>query len=81
MTGSTRLRILFLTFLLLAQGCSRSPQSESDAEKSKIKEAVKEVITQDFKSYEGAKQSLKEIDEKSRAQREMIDQELKGGSK
>lgn len=77
MTGSTRLRILFLMFLLLTQGCFRSPERESDAKKSKIKEAVKEVVTQDFKSYEGAKQTLKEVDQKSRTQLEMIDKELK----
>jgi hypothetical protein len=81
MTHSTRWQILFLAFFLLAQGCSRGGESESGEAKSKVKEAVKEVVTQDFKSYEGAKQSLKEIDEKSRAQREMIDQELKAESK
>jgi hypothetical protein len=77
MRDSSRLRVLIFALLLLAQGCSPGEDSASGESKSKVREAVKEVVTKDFELYKGAKQSLKESAEKSKAQLEMVDQELK----
>jgi hypothetical protein len=77
MRDSSRLRVLIFALFLLAQGCSPSEDNPSGESKSKIGEAVKEVVTKDFELYKAAKQSLKESTEKSKAQLEMVDQELK----
>ena len=56
--------ILILPLLVL--GCGEAPKD------NKVRQAVEEVVTQDFKAYEGAKQSLDGIDQSSRMrQKEM----------
>jgi hypothetical protein len=75
MRGS--LRIVFFTLLLLAQGCSPDKENASGEPKSKIKEAVKEVVTEDFRVYEAARQSLNQSAEKRKAQLETLDNEVK----
>jgi 5-carboxymethyl-2-hydroxymuconate isomerase len=47
---------------------------QEEDQKSKVKEAVEEVVTQPFKTYEGAKQKLKEIEKQTL---ERIDKELR----
>jgi hypothetical protein len=67
---------VILVTALTAYGCSpreKSPQGES---KNKVKEAVKEAVTQDFKVYQGAKESLKESQDKSKSEIEAVHKEL-----
>ena len=50
-------------------GCGKEEEKES-----KVKKAVEEVVTQPFKTYEGAKQRLKEIEKKAQ---ERVEKELR----
>jgi len=43
----------------------------------RVKEAVKDVVTQDFEHYEAAKKSLAESAQKSKEELDLIDKELK----
>jgi hypothetical protein len=56
-------------------GCSRREDNSKEPPKSKVKEAVKDAVTQDFKLYQGAKESLKESEEKHKSELEQIDKE------
>lgn len=56
-----------------AQGCG--PKKES--EENEVKKAVKEVVTQPFTTYQGAKESLKSSDDKTKRALEDVDKELK----
>ncbi len=58
-----------LAISLVVLGCGQEESHES-----KVKDAVEEVVTQPFKTYESAKQKLKEIEKKTR---ERIDKELR----
>ena len=58
-----------LAISLVVSGCG-----QEEGHESKVKDAVEEVVTQPFKTYEGAKQKLKEIENKTR---ERIDKELR----
>ncbi|HTN72134.1 MAG TPA: hypothetical protein VMO00_13725, partial [Methylomirabilota bacterium] len=73
------LRIATLCFAcaLLLYGCSHREENSQEAPKSKVKEAVKDAVTQDFKLYQGAKDSLKESEEKHNSELEQIDKESK----
>lgn len=65
----------FLLFLLLfcLLGCGGKEPS-SAPEKNVIKQAVEQAVTQEIKSYEGAKQSLEKIEkEAAERQREAAD--------
>jgi hypothetical protein len=66
-----------LTFLLLA--CSRSPSEDNDQNRpeSKVKAAVKEVVTKDFELYKGTKDSLNQSELKHKSELDQIDKELK----
>ena len=81
MRDSKRLRFLCYALILLAQNCSPGKENHSAESQNQVKEAVKEIVTQDFKLYDGAKQSLQESAEKSKARLEMIDKEEKDESK
>jgi len=73
-----RMRSLFAAAaLLLIFGCSHKEENSPQEPKSQVKEAVKDAITQDFKIYQGAKESLKQSEEKQKSQLEQIDKELK----
>ncbi len=58
-----------LAISLVVFGCG-----QEEGHESKVKDAVEEVVTQPFKTYEGAKKNLKEIEKKTR---ERIDKELR----
>ncbi|MEE8287829.1 MAG: hypothetical protein V3R25_00280 [Nitrosomonadaceae bacterium] len=58
-----------LAISLVVFGCG-----QEEGHESKVKDAVEEVVTQPFKTYEGAKQKLKEIENKTR---ERIDKGLR----
>jgi hypothetical protein len=62
---------------LLASGCGFEQEDGQDGSKSKVKEAVKDGITREFKIYESAKESLQESEAKSKSTLEAIDKELK----
>jgi hypothetical protein len=70
-----RLWPLYVAFVLLS--CSPSEEAPKGEPKSKVKEAVKDVVTQDFKLYQGAKDSLKQSEEKHKSELEQIDKESK----
>lgn len=55
MTRALQLALLFVLFL----GCGEAPKE------NKVRQAVENVVTQDFKAYEGAKRSLEGIEKSS----------------
>jgi hypothetical protein len=66
---------LCVAALLLMCSCSHKEENSQQEPKSQIKEAVKDVVTQDFKVYQGAKDSLKQSEEKHKSELEQIDKE------
>jgi hypothetical protein len=70
-----RFAILYLLFVSLS--CSRNEEGPKSKPTTAVKEAVKEVVTQDFKVYQGAKDSLKQSEEKHKSELEQIDKESK----
>ena len=56
---------LSLLFALLS-ACGQKDEGKSQAEKSKVEEAVKEAVTKEFKMYEGAKAALEKVDKESK---------------
>ena len=59
-----------LIFTLLVLGCGEAPKD------NKVRQAVEEVVTQEFKVYEGAKQSLDGIDKSSQSRQEKMSEML-----
>jgi ABC-type glycerol-3-phosphate transport system substrate-binding protein len=59
---------LVAMFVMLAVifGCGQEEKQES-----KVKKAVEEVVTREFKIYEDAKRSLEEIEKKSQERRDI----------
>ena len=66
MTKSTG--VLIVT--LLVAGCGEAPKD------NKVRQAVEEVVTQDFRAYEGAKQSLDGIDKSSQKRNDQMSEML-----
>lgn len=65
-------------FLLLAAGMLPHTGCDSKTETvTKGREAVKDVVTQPFSTLEATKQSLKQSDDKSKADLEEVDKQLK----
>ena len=58
--------LLFAAFL----GCGQKDETKSQAEKSKIEEAVKEAVTKEFKMYEGAKAGIEKVEKEAQERRE-----------
>ena len=58
-------RIGLLAIALLIFGCGQQEEQES-----KVKEAVEQAVTKEFKIYERAKQSLEKIEKESQERRE-----------
>jgi hypothetical protein len=58
-------------------GCSPREERVKDDPTSKVKEAVKEVVTKDFDLYKGAKDSLKESEAKHKSELEQMERESK----
>lgn len=62
-----RTRVLSSALLFCLWGCAPSGGDNDGAQSDgKVKEAVRDVITQDFKTYEGAKERLESIDRQSK---------------
>jgi hypothetical protein len=57
--------------------CSHKEENSQQESKSQIKEAVKDAVTQDFKLYQGAKDSLQRSEEKHKSELEQAEKELK----
>jgi len=72
-----RMWSLWVAAFLLVCGCSHKEEISEQEPKSQVKEAVKDAVTQDFKLYQGAKESLQQSEEKQKSQLEQIDKELK----
>jgi len=70
-------RCLILCLAFLSLSCSPREDASKSEPTSKVKEAVKGVVTQDFKVYQGAKESLKQSEEKHKSELEQIDKESK----
>lgn len=67
----------FVMIALLFLGCGGKEDSATRGQGDGVREAVKDVVTKDFKLYEGAKQSLKESEKRLQEQAEQIEKELK----
>ena len=63
-------RIILLLFLAAFLGCGQKDESKSQAEKSKVEEAVKEAVTKEFKMYEGAKTGIDKVEKEAQERRE-----------
>jgi len=63
--------------ILLFSSCRAGEETPKGDAAEKVKEAVKDAVTQDFKHYEAAKKSLAESAQKSKAELDRIDKELK----
>jgi hypothetical protein len=64
-------------FVGILLSCSPREETNQIESKSKVKEAVKEVVTKDFDLYKGAKDSLKESEAKHKSELEQIERESK----
>jgi hypothetical protein len=71
------LRFSILWFVFVSLSCSRNEEGPKSTPTTAVKEAVKDVVTQDFKLHQGAKDSLKQSEEKQKSQLEQVDKELK----
>lgn len=58
--------IALLLPLLTLVACGQKDEGKSQAEKSKVEEAVKEAVTKEFKMYEGAKAALEKVDKEAK---------------
>lgn len=63
-------RIAVPFFLALFFGCGQKDENKSQAEKSKVEEAVKEAVTKEFKMYEGAKAGIEKVEKEAQERRE-----------
>jgi hypothetical protein len=70
-------RFAILCLLFVSLSCSRNEEGRNSGSTTAVKEAVKDVVTQDFKIYQGAKDSLKQSEEKHTSELEQIDKESK----
>lgn len=58
-----------LVMALAIAGCGKKEESATDGDRSKVKEAVERAVTREFKLYEGAKQSLEQIERQTEERR------------
>lgn len=58
--------VTFALLFALLSACGQKDEGKSQAEKSKVEEAVKEAVTKEFKMYEGAKAALEKADKESK---------------
>jgi hypothetical protein len=72
-----RISTLSVAAVLLMCGCSHKEENSRQEPKSQVKEAVKDAVTQDFKLYQGAKDSLKQSEDKHKFELEQTDKESK----
>ena len=72
-----RLQTLALALALATFSCGSKGRSAQSEPKNAVQKAVKDAVTQDFKAYEGAKDSIKKSEEKSQSDLEAIDKEMK----
>lgn len=63
-------KILTVVIALLLLGCGQKEGGKSEAEKSKVEEAVKEALTKELRMYESTKQSLEKIEKEAQGRRE-----------
>ncbi len=68
---------LVFACILSLHGCRSGDETAKGDAKEKVQEAVRDVVTKDFKLYDSAKETLAESERKSKAQLDMIDKELK----
>lgn len=65
-----------LCAVLLAGGCGSKDETTANKPEEKVREAVKEVVTQEFKTLESAQDSLKQSEDKAKAALEAANKEL-----
>jgi hypothetical protein len=63
--------------VLIAGGCGTKDDNTAPKPVEKGREAVKDVVTRDFKTLQGAKDSLKQSDDKTKAALEALDKDSK----
>lgn len=73
--GGAIFTLLFMAALF--GGCEGREEPTGENPQGGVRETVKEVITKDFKIYEGAKDSLKDSQERAKARSELIEREMK----
>ena len=72
-----RISTLSVAAVLLICGCSHKEGNSQQEPKNQVKEAVKDAVTQDFKLYQGAKESLQRSEEKHKSELQQIEKEAK----
>lgn len=77
MKSASRNGSTFLIVALLFLGCGKNDNARTGAAGGGVRQAVKDAVTKEFKLYEGAKDSLKESEERAKAQRGIIEKDLK----
>ena len=65
-----------LVLALAITTCGHKEDSATGSEQSKVKEAVEKAVTRELKLYEGAKQSLKDIERQAEERRKKEEQAL-----
>jgi hypothetical protein len=68
--------VLFCLVIMVG-GCGSKEDNTAAKPVEKGREAVKDVVTRDFKILEGAKDSLKQSDDKTKAALETLEKESK----
>ena len=63
-------RMVLPLFLAAFLGCGQKEDNKAQVEKSRVEEAVKEVVTKEFKMYEGAKAALEKTEKEAQQRRE-----------
>jgi hypothetical protein len=69
------LSLLVISFF--AGGCGSKEDVATEKPAEKIREAVKDVVTHDFKTLESARDALKQSEEKAKTALEALDKESK----
>jgi PBP1b-binding outer membrane lipoprotein LpoB len=66
-----------LCIVILADGCGSKEEATAEKPSEKVREAVKDVVTQDFKTLESAKDALKNSEAKTKTALEAFEKDLK----
>jgi hypothetical protein len=66
-----------LVVILLTGGCGSKDEATTAKPVEKVREGVKDVVTQDFKTLEAAEDMLKQSEEKTKAALETTEKDLK----
>jgi PBP1b-binding outer membrane lipoprotein LpoB len=66
-----------LCIVILAYGCGSKEEATAEKPGEKVREAVKDVVSRDFKTLESAKDALKDSEAKTKTALEAVEKDLK----